>query len=208
MSSLGEKVSGFIVKPAGTFRAHKEESLGAAYRYYIVLFVFFSVLFGIVAVSLDMNFLTSTIETLSQMPGMEGVSAFSVFSAFMVSFDVLVVYLMFVTGLFWIFVSGLMLHCFVLMFGGEKGYTQTIKSLMYAYTPYLLLGWIPYVNIIAAIWSLLLLILGIGELQEVSTGKAVLVVLVPVILVIIGLVLFSVVVAAFIGGIVGMAGLI
>lgn len=207
MSSFGEKVKGFLVKPVETFQAHKGEGLGAAYQYYIVLFVIFTILFGIVAVALDMNFLTTTIQTLSQVPGMEWAAAFSVFSAFVVAFDVFVLYAMFVIGIFWIFISGIMLHCFALMLDAEKGYQQTIKALMYSYTPYLLLGWIPYVNIIVAIWSLVLLALGIRELQEISTGKAVLVVLIPIILTLIGLLLFSVVIASFIGGFLGMMGL-
>lgn len=208
MSSFGEKLKGFLVKPVETFQAHRGESLGAAYKYYIVLFVIFSILFGIVAIALDMNFMTSTIDALSQVPGMEWASDFSAFSSFLVSFDIFVVYITFVIGLFWIFVSGLILHCFVLMFDGEKGYVQTIKALMYSYTPYLILGWIPYVNIIVAIWMLVLLVLGIRELQELSTGKAVLVVIIPIILVLIGLALFAVVVAAFIGGILGLTGLV
>jgi len=208
MSSFGEKIKGFLVKPVETFQTHKGESLGAAYQYYIVLLIIFSVLFGIVAVALDMNFLTTTIQTLSQVPGMEWASAFSAFGAFVVAFDVFVLYVMFVIGLFWIFVSGMILHCFALMLDAGEGYQQTIKALMYSYTPYLLLGWIPYVNIIVAIWSLVLLALGIRELQEISTGKAVLVVLIPIILTLVGMLLFSVVIASFIGGILGMTGLI
>lgn len=207
MPSFGEKVKGFLVKPVEAFQAHKGESLGAAYQYYIVLLIIFSVLFGIVAVAADMNFLTATIQAFSQVPGMEWVAEFSDFGAFLVAFDVFVLYVMFVISLFWIFVSGLVIHCFALMLDAEKGYQQTIKALMYSYTPYLLLGWIPYVNIIVAIWSLVLLALGIRELQEISTGKAVLVVLIPIILTLIGLILFSVVIAAFIGGILEMSGL-
>ncbi|MBN1432362.1 MAG: YIP1 family protein [Methanomicrobiaceae archaeon] len=208
MPSFGEKVKGFLVKPVETFNAHKGESLGVAYQYYIVLLLIFSILYGIVAIALDMNFLTTTIQTLSQVPGMEWVSAFSFLGAFVVAFDVFVLYVMFVIGLFWIFISGLMIHCFALMLDAEKGYNQTIKAMMYSYTPYLLLGWIPYVNIIAAIWMLVLLVLGIRELQEISSGKAVMVVMIPIVLTLVGVILFGVVIAAFIGGIIGMMSLV
>ncbi|WP_148222246.1 hypothetical protein [Methanolacinia petrolearia] len=65
MSSFSEKLKGFLVKPVETFQAHKGESLGAAYQYYIVLFVIFTILYGIVAVVMDMNFMSSTIDALS-----------------------------------------------------------------------------------------------------------------------------------------------
>lgn len=206
MASFGEKIKGFLVKPVETYQAHKDENLGAAYKYYVVLLVFFSILYGIVAIVLDMDLFSTTIATLSQMPGMEWATSLAAFGAFAVSFDIFMVYLLFIFSLFWIFVSGLLLHCFVLMFDGGKGHSQTIKALMYSYTPYLLLGWIPYVNIIVAIWSFVLLILGVRELQEMSTGKAVAVVLLPLILVLIGIILFGVVVATFISGIFGMMG--
>ena len=208
MSSFSEKLKGFLVKPVETFQAHKGESLGVAYQYYIVLFVIFTILYGIVAVVMDMNFMSSTIDTLSQVPGMQWVSDFSSFSSFLISFDVFVIYTAFVIGLFSIFLCGLILHCFVLMFDGGNGYVQTIKTVMYAHTPYFILGWIPYVNIIAGIWTLVLLVLGIRELQEFSTGKAVFVVLIPIVLVLIGMILFAVVIASFIGGILGLTGLI
>lgn len=208
MSSFVTKIKGFLLKPAETFQTYKSESLGAAYQYYIVLLVIFTIFFGIVAVGFDLTFMTATIQTLSQVPGMEWVAAFSAFGAFVVAFDVFALYLMFIISIFWIFLSGLILHCFALLLDADKGYVQTIKALMYSYTPYFLFGWIPYVNIIAAVWSLVLLALGVRELQEISTGKAVLVVLIPIILAFIGLLLFSFVIASFIGGIMEMTGLI
>ena len=208
MSSFGEKLKGFLVKPVETFQAHKGESLGAAYQYYIVLFVIFTILYGIVTVVMNMNFMSSMIDALSQVPGMQWASDFSSFSSFLITFDVFAIYIAFVIGLFSIFVCGLMLHCFVLMFDGGNGYVQTIKVLMYAHTPYFILGWIPYVNIIAAIWTLVLIVLGVRELQELSTGKSVFVVLIPIVLVLIGFVLFAFVIATFIGGIMGLTGLI
>ena len=66
--------------------------------------------------------------------------------------------------------------------GGEKGAKQTIKTTMYASTPFLLLGWIPIVSTIAYIWSFVLLIIGIKETQEMELGNAILVVLIPVVL--------------------------
>jgi hypothetical protein len=89
------------------------------------------------------------------------------------------------------------MHAFVLLMGGEKGARQTIKTTMYASTPFLLLGWIPFVSIIAYIWSLVLLVIGLKENHEMELGKAVLVVLIPIVLVIILIGLWSAVILAF-----------
>jgi hypothetical protein len=96
-----------------------------------------------------------------------------------------------------VFVSGLIIHAFVLLMGGTKGARQTIKTTMYASTPFLLLGWIPIVSSIAYIWSLVLLVIGIKENHQMETGNAVLVVIIPIVLVIILLALWSAVVISF-----------
>lgn len=206
MSGDGEKIKGFLINPVETFRKQSGEHLGAAYRYYVVLLVLFSVLYGIVAIALDMSVFNTTIASLGSIPGMEWAAYLASFGAFAVSFDIFFIYVMFFISLFSIFISGLMLHCFVLLLGGEKGYSQTIKSMMYAYTPYLLFGWIPYVNIIVAVWMLALQVIGIRELQEMQTEHAVLVVLLPAFLVFFGFLLFGIVIATFLSGFAGMLG--
>jgi len=67
------------------------------------------------------------------------------------------------------------LHIWVYLFGGRKGFKQTVKAITYGSTPCLVLGWLPGPNIIIApIWSLLLVINGIIELHEMSPGMAIL----------------------------------
>jgi hypothetical protein len=87
--------------------------------------------------------------------------------------------------LFAIFISGFYYHVFVILFGGQKGLTQTVKAVMYASTPALLLGWIPFVSFIGSVWTVILIIIGVRENQEMTTGRAVLVVLVPLVLTVI-----------------------
>ncbi len=114
-------------------------------------------------------------------------------SAFITSLNLVFVYLAFLISLFAIFINGFIVHVFVLLFGGEKGYIQTLKTVMYANTPALILGWIPFINIIGAIWTFVLMILGIRECQEISTGRAVLVMIIPIVLVLIlGILIISV----------------
>jgi hypothetical protein len=81
--------------------------------------------------------------------------------------------------------------------GGTKGARQTIKTTMYASTPFLLFGWIPFVSIIAYIWSLVLLVIGLKENHEMELGNAILVVLIPIVLGIILIGLGSAVIMAF-----------
>jgi len=121
------------------------------------------------------------------------------FSGFIISLNVFFVYLMFLKLLFGIFVLGFITHAFVLLMGGEKGVRQTVKTTMYASTPALLLGWIPFVSIIGCIWSLVLLVIGIRENHGMVLGYAVLVVLIPIVLSVIVIGLGSAVILAFMG---------
>jgi len=76
-----------------------------------------------------------------------------------------------------IFISSIIVHIVVLILGGKKGIKPTIKALIYGSTPRLLLGWIPFIGIIAEIWSIILLIVGMRQLQDITTGKAIIAVM-------------------------------
>ena len=114
---------------------------------------------------------------------------------------------MFALGIIGIFISGLWTHIWVYLVGGRKGVTQTIKALMYGATPYCLLGWISstylvistyggniygisgyflgniqFVGLLAAIWAIIIGILGVRQLHELSTGKAVPAVVIAIII--------------------------
>ncbi|MFA4935401.1 MAG: YIP1 family protein [Candidatus Methanoperedens sp.] len=98
------------------------------------------------------------------------------------------------------FISGAIVHIGVYIMGGEKGIVQTIKAVMYGSTPGLLLGWIPIIGFIAAIWSLILEILGIRQLHELTTGRAIVAVLIPFIIMVVLTVVLAAVIAAFVFG--------
>jgi hypothetical protein len=196
---LISEMKGFLLSPSETFKKTSGKSLGAAYQYYVVLLVIFTVLFGIVAVSMGLAAFTSMIDKMGAVPivGVVAAGAVANFSSFVIALGVFFVYLVFLFYLLGIFVQGLIMHAFVLLMGGEKGSRQTIKTTMYASTPFLLLGWIPIVSTIAYIWSLVLLVIGLKENHEMELGKAVLVVLIPIVLVIILIGLWSAVIIAF-----------
>lgn len=71
------------------------------------------------------------------------------------------------------------LHLVCMMLGCAKnGFDATLRSTCYATAP-LLLGWIPFVNFAATVYSLVLLGMGIAWLQRTTPGKAAAVVLIP-----------------------------
>jgi hypothetical protein len=196
---LVNEMKGFLMAPSETFRKTSEKSLSAAYQYYVALLVIFTVLFGIVVVSMGLATFTSMVDKMAVIPIFGNVAAgvAANFSGFVIALGVFFVYLLFLFYLLGIFISGLIIHVFVLLMGGEKGATKTIKTTMYASTPFLLFGWIPFVSIIAYIWSLGLLVIGIRENHQMELGNAVLVVIIPIVLIIILIGLWSAVIIAF-----------
>jgi len=198
---LVSEMKGFLMSPSETFKKTHGKSLGAAYQYYVTLLVIFTVLYGIVVVSMGFGAFTSMVDKMGALPIVGGVAAGAAanFSGFVIALGVFFVYLLFLFYLLGIFVQGLIMHAFVLLMGGTKGATQTVKTTMYASTPFLLFGWIPFVSIIAYIWSFVLLILGLKENHEMELGNAIIVVFIPVVLGIILIGLGSAVIIAFMG---------
>jgi len=168
MNEMPELIKGFLLSPTETFRKVREAGTGEALMYLAVLTVIFSVLAGIVAATGIGNV------TGSEMGSVAGVAG-----------GIVAIPFVFVAVLIGTIIGGVILHIFVYLVGGRQGIGQTIKAVIYAQTPNLLLGWIPFLGVITGIWTLVLEILGIRELQKLTTGRAVLAVLLPVILAII-----------------------
>ena len=199
LDDLMNEIKGFLMSPSETFKKTSGKSLGAAYQYYTVLLIIFTVLFGIVVVSMGLAAFTSMVDKMGAVPIVGGVAAGAAanFSGFVIALGVFFVYLVFLFYLLGVFVEGLIMHAFVLLMGGEKGARQTIKTTMYASTPFLLFGWIPFVSIIAYIWSFVLLIIGLKENHEMELGNAIIIVFIPVVLGIVLIGLGSAVIVAF-----------
>jgi hypothetical protein len=194
-----EKVKGFLFKPAETFRATASESLNSAFQYYVILLIIYSILLAIViSVSLGITYYTLP---LTGVLGSNGASIMNAFTPFLVSYVLFVPYLVFMLMLFGIFLSGLFYHVFVILFGGQKGVAQTVKAVMYAWTPFFLIGWIPFISIIGVIWSWILIIIGIRENQEMTYGMAALVLIVPLVLSLIFFIGLFAVIVSFISAI-------
>ena len=82
-----------------------------------------------------------------------------------------------------VFIGAAWLHLFVYLLGGRKGYIRTLKAVTFGSTLSMLFGWIPFVGILAGIWSLVLEVLGIWELQEMTTARAALAVILAILVI-------------------------
>ena len=175
--SIGERIKGFLFSPSATFDASKEDTLGDAFKYFIVILAIYAVIVTIivtVALSWILNFLATTLPPGTLPPealmfGLGGGAVFAVISFIQV----------FIGEIIGVFIIGLWTHIWVYLVGGRKGIEQTIKALMYGYTPGYLFVWIPVVNVI---WALIVGIIGIRQLHELSTGKAVLAVIIAIVI--------------------------
>lgn len=101
---------------------------------------------------------------------------------------------------FAIFVGSAIIHlCLMLVKGNNNGYKTTFRAICYSYSGYLF-GIIPFIGlIIGNIYVFILTIIGVKQGHGISTGKAVLAVLLPAI-VVFGLILIAIlVVMMFIG---------
>ena len=170
------KVKGFLLKPVETFQQSRNDEPGVIFPYFAALLLINAILSAIITLI--------GIETMPRLAGMpEGIAI------------PVIVFLMALAGGFILtLIFAAWLHLWVYILGGRKGIMQTFKAIIYGHTPRLLLGWIPVIGFIFVLWSLALGILGIRELQEISTGKAILAV---VIAVIIPLILILIVAAYF-----------
>lgn len=150
------RVKGFLLKPVETFQQSRNDEPGLVFSYFAALLLINAILSAIFALI--------GIETMPRLAGMpEGIAI------------PVIVFLMVLAGGFILtLIFAAWLHLWVYILGGRRGIMQTFKAIIYGHTPRLLLGWIPVIGFIFVLWSLALGILGIRELQEMSTGKAIL----------------------------------
>jgi hypothetical protein len=159
-----ELVKGFLLSPVETFQKVRKADLGDALKYFLILVVIntiLSVIISLVALSSMWAAYSSIFEGLGiALPAAAGFGII-----------VIAILMIFVT-LLALFIGAVWLHLWVYILGGRKGYVETLKALAYGDTPYLLIGWIPLIGFLGAIWSFVLYILGVRELQAMSTGRA------------------------------------
>jgi len=175
LTTILAKIKGFLFNPVETFRSSRDDTPGTVLGY-------FSVLLAIDAV------LTSVITVL-------GIGFLGLFGQYLPPtgpfLPVIIFVLVLVGGLIWALVISAWVHLWVYLLGGRKGIFQTVKAVLYGLTPGLLFGWIPVVGFFFSLWAIVLEILGIRELQELSTGKAILALFIAVMIPILLLILLA-----------------
>ncbi|MCD4808769.1 MAG: YIP1 family protein, partial [Methanosarcinales archaeon] len=160
MVNFIEKVKGFLIEPSKTYDASKEDTLGDATKYFVILMMIFAILNVISSHGFFSFGIRTSLFLLVLSPIIRVVS---------------------------VFIYGAILHISIYIVGGRNGISQTIKALMYAYTPALLFSvMVFYISGILVwvlwLWALVLLILGIRQLQEITTNRALIAVLAWIVL--------------------------
>ena len=167
----------FLTEPTKSFDAEKKTSTGEAFKYMLVLAIIIAFLGALVS-AVSVGFANIFIPPEA--------AAFTnplfIFVTVLVTF-----YMGIIIGSF---VWGLWLHLWAYIMGAKNGLEQTLKSVFYGGTPNYLLGWIPLVGLITAVWSFVLTGIGLMRLHGITGGKAALAIIIAIIipLAIIGLV--------------------
>lgn len=160
------QIRGILVSPVETFRNSRDKTAESVFSYFLVLLVIDALL-------------TSIITAL-------GVGAMAVLLRYIPAYSsllpVLVFAIVLVGGMAWALLISAWIHLWVYLAGGRKGIFMTIKAVLYGMTPALLFGWIPVIGFFFTLWTLVLEILGIRELQELGTGKTILVMVIAIVI--------------------------
>lgn len=195
--SLTDKIMGFFVRPIETFRAVRDEDLVPPIIYYIVLLIINAILVAIVAY-------LGYGAAANEPPG-----AGAFFAGLIGAI---------VAGILGLLLWAVFLHIGAKIMGGRGDFADSFKPAVYAQTPSLLIGWLSVIpiigwliGIILFIWTLVLLFLGVRELHEMETMRAVIAVVIAAVLYIIVIAIIAAILAligiAIVGGIAGLENL-
>ena len=160
--AIPARMKGFLLNPAETFRNCRDDPAGSVLSYFAVLLIIDALLTSAIAV-LGIGYLGAFLKYIPAN------------SYYLPAVVFLIILL---GGLVWALIISAWIHLWVYLVGGRKGIFSTVRAVLYGMTPGLLFGWIPVVGIFFTLWALILEIIGIRELQEISGGKAILVMII------------------------------
>jgi hypothetical protein len=172
IDAIVRKVKDLLVNPLEAFRKSREDATRSVIRYFLVLLLVDAVMTAIISLT--------------------GLGTWGmVWRVMHIHHPILVFFLVLVSGLILAPIFAAWLHLWVRVVGGRKGFSQTLKAVMYGATPGLLLGWIPFIGIIFHLWAMVLAIFGVHELHGIEGDRAAFAVIVAVIIPLVILVLFA-----------------
>jgi hypothetical protein len=161
---FGEKVKGFMLSPGETFEKAKGDTLGDGLKYAVVWYAILGLLLGIVFAVVFAALLGAFVAMIPGAPAwLTGLG--------LILIPIMLV-VMIVGGILGLIIGGAWLHLWVYVCGGREGYAQTVKAMAYGGTPGYVLGWIPFLNIIGAIWAFVVSLIGLSRLHGIGIGRA------------------------------------
>jgi len=193
-------IKGLLVSPVETFESLKSTTLSRTYQYYVLLLIMYTVLMSIVSLLSSLMTYYDMVIQCASIPifGSFLLTKLELLRPIFLNMSLFAVYLLFLFLFFGIFLKAFFLHTFVLLFEGKQGIMKTVQVLMYSVTPFFLLGWIPYISIIALLWAVILCILGFHILQQIPIWKAALIIIIPTLFVTFGVLIVYIIYEAFI----------
>ena len=178
-----ELVKGVLLSPTETFRKVRPADLGETLKYYLILVVIYTIL-SVIIILVAISSAWAVIAAL--LPAL-GLTAPAVAGLGIILIAIILIFV----HLLVLFIGAAWVHIWVWLLGGRKGYMMTLKALAYGDTPYLLLGWIPFIGIFGALWSFILWIIGVKELHEISSGRAAAAVILAALVILIFIILIA-----------------
>ncbi|MBS3176973.1 YIP1 family protein [Candidatus Woesearchaeota archaeon] len=173
--NIFQKIGTIITRPGEFFDDTIGEGIGPAFGFYAFIWLIF--LIFVIPVVLVLAFFVG-----SSIAAILGVEAGVMLGGATLLFAALMGIGMYLSALIFSFVWAAILHLWCLIWGGIGDYADSYKICVYASTPALLFGWIPGINGLAQIWSLILVGVGLVRLHNVSTLRAVLMIIIPFII--------------------------
>jgi hypothetical protein len=151
----------FIIAPSEGFMVSKGDSLGEASLYLLMILAVFSV-----ANSAVISYIGSIADPL-RYPILADIGAGGAAGIFILAIELIIF------GLLAILAISCLYHIGVILIGGKHHFSDTMRAAIYGTTPFAVIGLIPLAGLIAApIWTFFLQIIGIREYQDLSTGGA------------------------------------
>jgi hypothetical protein len=182
--SLIEKIKKVILSPSEFFEEIKtEKGISKAFKY-LALLSLVNLVIGIVSFTFSITFIYPLGNLSKFLPLVD-------------TLGIVIPVVIYIDSLILSFVVSGFTHLFVKLFKGKGDYSDTYKALIYASTPSLLFGWVPYAGIIFGLYSFYLSLKGISKLHEVSMIRAFIMLIAPIVVIILAIIAIGVVLSTY-----------
>lgn len=156
-----------ITSPGETIQRSRSGTLGDSIIYFLLVVIIYSVLSAAIALLIGPQI------PMPLSPGGDIAAA--------ISFIIAIV----IFGTISLLIAGAIIHICARIVGGNGDYTATVRAFSLSETPMAAIGWIPVIGFLAPIWGFILMIMGVRDYHGISTFRAVIAVLLPVIVIVI-----------------------